>query len=156
MMGLEPAASFVRQPSRALDRTTWEQLGSLGARRHRGRQGELKRCTPTWGTCGPQAAAMRLDDRAADGQSHTSPVMLSRKKSTEYLVCLLPWQSHSGIADGDQQLTVASFRVDDKLTSAARFLHSIDAVEHEVHKHLLQLHSVCHDLGKILGKLGAD
>ena len=40
--------------------------------------------------------------------------------------------------------------------SAVGFVHGIDAVEHEVHENLLQLHTVCHHLGKVLGKLGAD
>src|SRR5258708_36837953 len=111
--------------------TTWEQLGRLCVRRDRGRQGELKSCAPPRGTGGPQAAAMRLDDRATDGQPHTSPVILGRKESPEDLVRLLRRQSRTGIADRDQQLTIAGFRLDGKLNSASHFLHGIDAVEHE-------------------------
>jgi len=36
------------------------------------------------------------------------------------------------------------------------FLHSIDAIEHEVHENLLQLAHGLPRLGKILSKLGAD
>src|SRR5467141_4831589 len=99
---------------------------------------------------------MRLNDRPADGQSHTSPVILGRKECPEDLVHLLREKPHAGIADRDQQLTIAGFRLDGKLTSATSFLHGIDAIEHEVHENLLELHTVYHDLGKILSKLGAD
>src|SRR5467141_4618706 len=136
--------------------TMWERLRRLGLRRDRGRQGELKGCATGGVSVGPQAAAMRLNDRPTDGQPHTSPVILGRKECREDLVRLLRGQSHTGIADRDQQLTIADFRLDSKLTSATRFLHGVDAVEHEVHENLLQLHTVCDDLGKILGKLGAD
>src|SRR5258708_9576584 len=136
--------------------TTWEQLRRLCVRRDRGRQGELKSCTPPRGTGGPQAATMRLDDRATDGQPHTGSVNLGRKECPEGLVRLLRRQSPTGIADQDQQLTIAGFGLDDELASATRFLHSIDAVEHEVHENLLQLHTVRHDLWKTLSKLGMD
>jgi hypothetical protein len=53
-------------------------------------------------------------------------------------------------------LSIAGFRLDGELTSASRSIHGIDAVEHEVHENLLQLDTVCHNLGKILSKLGTD
>src|SRR5260370_11573260 len=122
----------------------------------RGGQGELKSCTSPGGAGGPQAAAMRLNDRPTDRQPHTSSVILGGKKCPENLVRLLRRQSHTSIADRDQQLSISGFRLDGKLTSASRSLDSIDAVEHEVHENLLQLDTVCSDLGKILSKLGAD
>src|SRR5258705_3032363 len=136
--------------------TTWEPLGSLCVRRDCSGQSELKSCTLPGGTGGPQAAAMRLDDRATDGQPHTGPVILGSKECVEDLVRLLRGQSHTGIADRDQQLTIAGFRLDGKLTSATRFLHGIDAIKHEVHENLLQLDTVYHDLGKIVSKFDAD
>ena len=72
----------------------------------RGGQGELKSCAPPGGTGGPQTAAMRLNDRPTDGQPHTSPVILGRKECLEDLIRLLRGQSHTGIADRDQQLTI--------------------------------------------------
>src|SRR6266404_1769991 len=128
----------------------------LCVRRDRDGQGEPKSCAPPGGTGRPQAAAMRLDDRATDGQPHTGPVILGSKECPEDLVRLLRGQSHTGIADRDQQLTIAGFRLDGKLTSATRFLHGIDAIKHEVHENLLQLDTVYHDLGKIVSKFGAD
>ena len=53
---------------------------------------------------GPQAATMRFNDGAADGQTHTSAVRLGSKERVKNLVCLLPGQPDAGIADGDQQL----------------------------------------------------
>src|ERR1700730_6832756 len=136
--------------------TTWERLRSLCLRRDRGGQGELKGCGTSGGSVGPQEAAMRLNDRPTDGQPHANPLILGSKECPEDLVRLLRAQSRTGIADRDQQLTMVGFRLDGKLTSATRFLHGIDAIEHEVHENLLQLHTVCHDLGKILSKLGED
>jgi len=121
-----------------------------------GGQGELKSCAAPGRTRGPQATAMGLDDRAADGQAHTSAVILGGKECFEDLFRLLGWQSHTGIADGDQHLTVVGLRLDSELTFATSFLHGIDTVEHEVHENLLELHMVCHDLGKILSELGTD
>ena len=69
--------------------TTREQLGRLCVRRDRGGQGELKSCTPRGVAGGPQAAAMRLNDRPTDGQPHTRPVLLGRKECPEDLVRLL-------------------------------------------------------------------
>src|ERR1700730_5977412 len=99
---------------------------------------------------------MRLNDLPTDWQPHNKPAILGHKECPEDLVRVFGGQSHAGIADRDQQLTIIGFRLDGKLTSAIRSLHGIDAVEHEVHENLLELHTVCHDLGKILGKLGAD
>src|SRR2546430_15085129 len=51
---------------------------------------------------------------------------------------------------------VILLRLDRKFTSSAHVLHGFDAIEHEVHQYLLQLHAVRHDLGKIVGKLATD
>ncbi|MEA2263445.1 MAG: hypothetical protein QOJ51_6270 [Acidobacteriaceae bacterium] len=47
--------------------TTWEQLRRSCVRRDRGGQGELKSCAPPGSTGSPQAAAVRFNDRPADG-----------------------------------------------------------------------------------------
>jgi hypothetical protein len=79
-------------------------------RRDSGGQGEPKSCTAPGSTAGPQAAAMGLNDRATDGQPHTGPIILGRKEGPENVVRLLRGQSHTGIADRDQQLAIAGFR----------------------------------------------
>src|SRR5207247_993740 len=120
-------------------------------------QGELKRCGSR-GVCdGPQAAAMRFDDGSADGQSHSCALRFGREEGIEDLLRLFRLQSHARIADRDQELTiVVLLRLDRKFTSSAHVLHGFDAIEHEVHQYLLQLHTVRHDLGKIVGKLATD
>src|SRR3984893_1433358 len=112
-------------------------MPTLCERRGRGGQGELKSCASPGGTGGPQVSAMRLNDRATDGQPHTDPLILGRKECLENLFRLLRGQSHTGIADRDQHLTVVGFRLDCKLTFGSYFFHGIDAVEHEVHENLL-------------------
>src|SRR6266849_6978701 len=108
----------------------------------------MKTCAAGRVVGSPQAAAMRLNDRPTDGQPHTSPVILGGKECLEDLFRLLRGQSHTGVADGDQQLTtLAHLRLDRKFTSSV--LHGLDSVEDEVHEHLLKLHSVCGDFGKI-------
>ena len=63
---------------------------------------------------------MRLDDRPADGEPHADAVILRREERAEDLVRLLRRQSHAGVADRDQQVTVVGFRRDGELISAAR------------------------------------
>ena len=52
-------------------------------------QRELKRYTRPGVGGGPQTATVRLDDGAADGQSHAGAVRLGRKERIEDLLCLL-------------------------------------------------------------------
>src|SRR3979411_412313 len=97
---------------------------------------------------------MRCNDRAADGQSHTSPVNLRGKKRIEDLLPLLRGQPYTGIADGDHKLLVfRSPRLDGKLARPIHIVHRINAVTDEVHYDLLQLHAISHDPGKIRRKL---
>jgi hypothetical protein len=75
-------------------------------RRDSGGQGEMERCTLTGSTARPQAATVRLDDRAANGQAHAGAVRFSRKESIKDLIRSLRWEAHAGIADRDQYLTI--------------------------------------------------
>jgi hypothetical protein len=52
-----------RQESNRYGKRSWR----LCVRRDRGRQGELKSCASPGGAGGPQEAAMRFNDRPADG-----------------------------------------------------------------------------------------
>ena len=52
----------------------------------------------------PQAAAMRLDDRAADRQSHADAVRLGGEECVEDLGGLLFRHADTGVGDRDQQL----------------------------------------------------
>src|ERR1700751_1983237 len=78
------------------------EISGSATGRDRSGQDELKRCTAPRSASGPQAAAMRLDDRTADGQPHTSPIIFGRKECIEDLFRLLRGKSRTGITDGDQ------------------------------------------------------
>ncbi len=52
-------------------------------------QTEMKCCAAFRVRCSPQAAAVRFDDGAADGESHTGPSNLGGKERVENLVLLV-------------------------------------------------------------------
>ena len=62
-------------------------------------QCELKRCATRGVGGGPQAAAMRLNDRSTDGQAHAGSIILGREECLEDLVCLLRRESTTGVTD---------------------------------------------------------
>ena len=106
---------------------------------------------------GPQAAAMRSNDRAADPKSHAGAVNLGRKEGIKDLVRVLMGESHAVIADRHLKVVmIHSLRFDGELTRPYTVLHRIDAIDHEVHQHLLQLHTVCDELGKVRSQLYPD
>src|ERR1700730_10264304 len=92
----------------------------------------------------PETATVRLHNGTADSQSHAAALRLGRIKRRKDLFHLLLWQSHARVTDGELELTVLQFRLHRKLSAGV--LHGLDAVKHEVHEHLLQLHTVYHDL----------
>ena len=113
-------------------------------------QRETKTCAARRIVGRPQAAAVRFHNGAADAQSHASAVSLGGKERIKDLVCLLRWKPHAGIADRDQHLTIlTALRLDDELARPIYILHRVDAVHHEVHQHLLQLHAISHDLREV-------
>src|SRR5713101_9675981 len=100
---------------------------------------------------------MRFNDRAADGQTHSGPLRLRRKERLEYLVRLLRGKPYAGIADGHLKLLVfRSLRPDGQLTRSVHVLHRIDAIDHKVHQHLLQLHAISCNRGKLCRQLRPD
>ena len=97
---------------------------------------------------------MRFNDGAADGQSHADPMRLGGKEGVEDLVRLLRRQPHAGIADTHHKLLVSrSVRLDGEFARPLHILHRINAVHHEVHHDLLQLHAIPRDLRKICRQL---
>src|ERR1700733_1140864 len=64
-----------------------------------GGQCETESCAARGIVRGPQAAAMRLDDRPADAQPHARAVSLGGKERTKNLVRLLMWKPLASIAD---------------------------------------------------------
>src|ERR1700758_5684232 len=103
----------------------------------------MKSCAPsTVGAC-PQLPAMRLHNGTADGQPHAAAMRLGSKERREDLIYLLRGQPHARVTDRELELTVLQLRLHRKL--ASRVLHGFDTVKHEVHEHLLQLHTVYHN-----------
>src|SRR5882724_5146768 len=120
-------------------------------------QSEMKTCALLRVGGGPQTTSMRLDNRTADWKSHTGTVNLGGEERTEDLFVLLQRQSDASIADRDHQLAILdSLRPYRKFTCGTYVLHGVDTIEHQVHEYLLQLDTVCHNLGKIPGEVGAD
>src|SRR5260370_33174689 len=100
---------------------------------------------------------MSLDDGAADAKSHAGSVRLGSKESIEDLFRLLWGQPHSAVSDGHHNfLVLHSLRPDGEFARPIRVLHRFDAIDHEVHQHLLQLHAVGHDLGKSCREVHPD
>src|ERR1700674_285654 len=117
----------------------------------------MKTCAARRVVGSPQAATMRFNDRAADPKSHTGAVNLRGKECIKYLVRLLRRQSHAGIADRDHKLLVrGSLRRDGERTRPLHLPHRVDAVDDEVHQHLLQLHAISHNLGNVRGQVRPD
>jgi hypothetical protein len=84
-------------------------------------------------------------------------VSLGREEGIKNLLYLFWRQTHARIADRDQNLTiVGALRLDSDLARPIHVFHRVDAVHHEVHQHLLQLHAISHDPGKIFRKLRPD
>src|SRR5258708_39178464 len=79
-------------------------------------QSETKTCAAGRVVAGPQAAAMRFHDGAADPKSHTGPVRLSGEERIEDLVRLLRRKSHASVPDRNLNLLVVCFlRFEDEL-----------------------------------------
>jgi len=117
----------------------------------------MKAC-PAWGVVGgPQAAAMRFNYGTADPQSHTGAVRFGGEERIEDLIRLPGWQPNTRIADGHQKVLVfGSLGFDGEFPHPVYALHRIDAVHHQVHQHLLQLHAIPHDGGKICREFRPD
>src|SRR5882724_538209 len=117
---------------------------------------EVKTCAPLRVGGGPQTTSMRLDNRAADWESHAGTVSLRGEERAEDLLGLLQRQSDASIADRDHHLAILdSLRPYRKFTCGTYVLHGVEAIEHQVHEYLLQLDTVCHNPGNILCEVGA-
>jgi len=117
----------------------------------------MKACAARRVVGSPQPAAMRFNDGAADPQPHAGAVSFGGEKGIEDLV-RLPWrQAYAGIADRHEKLVVfRSLRPDGEFPRSIHDLHGIDAVRHEVHHDLLQLHAIPHDRGKVCRQFRPD
>src|SRR5258708_4941625 len=83
------------------------------------REGKLDGSARELVWCGPQTAAVRLDDRPADRQSHTHALRFGCIERAENLFEILPVNSHSAILNRDQHLIgFVRTRADDQLARA--------------------------------------
>src|SRR5580700_1359317 len=120
-------------------------------------KGEVKGCTAGRVGGSPQAPAVRFQDGTADPESHAGPLRLGSKKRIKDLIRVLWREAHAGIGHRDQHLIIlAPLRLDSELARAIRVFHRVDAVDHEVHEHLLQLHMISHDLRKECSEIRPD
>src|SRR6267154_2494805 len=100
----------------------------------------------------PQAPAMRLNNRSANREPHTGPLRFRRKKCLENLIRLLRRQAHSRVADRHYNFFVFCFlRLNQQLSLPIHIFHRLDAIDHQVHKNLLQQHAISHHLRKTGG-----
>jgi hypothetical protein len=85
---------------------------------------------------------MRLDDPPTDRQSHAGSLRLGGEERLENAFGFLSGRKPDArVAHRNQQLAIlAPLRRDAEF--AAFILHRLDAIEHEVHQHLLQLHAI--------------
>jgi hypothetical protein len=93
---------------------------------------------------------MRFNDRTDDPQAHAGAVRFGGKERIKNLLLLVRRQAHAGIADRDQHVTIlTALRLEGELAGPTHILHRVDAVHHEVHQHLLQLHAISHHLREV-------
>lgn len=76
-----------------------ESVTRLCVRRDSYGQRELKRRATRRVSGGPQVAAVRLNDRPADGQPHAGSIILGREECLEDLIRLLGRESPTGVTD---------------------------------------------------------
>src|ERR1700739_1686897 len=108
----------------------------------------METCSARIVVCGPKPATVGLNDRSADTKSHTGAVFLGCKKSVEYLASLIRRKSDASVFDRHKKLFVAVILgAQRELARAIDGLHCVDAVNHQVHQHLLQLNAVCRSEG---------
>jgi RNA polymerase sigma factor (sigma-70 family) len=87
-----------------------------------------------------ELAAMRLDDGAADGQSHAHAAGLGGEESVEHVVQVIRGHADDGVLHGDRDVIAVGLpRSDHQLPRPVDDRgHGLDGVHHEVENHLLQ------------------
>jgi hypothetical protein len=94
---------------------------------------------------------MRFDDGFADGQAHAAALRLGRKERVEDPPAAAPCRCR---LQGSGSGVLPRLQFDRK--DATRVVHRLDAVQHEVHQHLLDLHAVRTDGGRVASKTRTD
>ena len=93
---------------------------------------------------------MAFDDRTADPQPYAGAVGFGGDERIENPIRLVRRQTQAGITDRDQHVTVlTAMRLERELAGSIRILHRVDAVDHEVHHYLPQLHAISDHLREV-------
>jgi hypothetical protein len=128
-------------------------LNSLRFRLHW--QRELERGAPSCVAARPQTPAVGRDDPPTNGQSHAGAARFRGEERLENALGIVDRKPYSRITHRNQQLTILGpLRRDGQF--AARLLHRLDAVEHEVDQDLLQLNAICCRRRKLRIEVGVD
>src|SRR5437867_2819253 len=127
----------------------------------RDRQADQERCSWPLVWLGPQPAAMRLNDGARDGQSHTHPVGFSGVKRLKQPLHLSRFETRARIlhAKAGLRYSIAYLATPADYQDAFRFLgcvHRIHSIDDQIEENLLELHTVSKNGWKVLGQLSAD
>lgn len=108
------------------------------------RKREAERRSGTFARSGPKTAVMRIDDRAANYETHTHSILLSGVKGFEGFVKIV--QAGTVVPYLDQNgIRVLAFRPNDKLLwKVGQCVHCLDSILQQIKDHLLQLQSIGH------------
>ncbi len=98
---------------------------------------------------------MRLHDGFADRQAHAAALRFRGEECIEDLIGLARWQSWTRIVYRDLDLAVLPQPRSDR-EHAAGVAHGLDAIQHQVHEHLLDLHAVSNDDGEAVSEIRTD
>src|SRR5208337_1317364 len=115
----------------------------------------MKCSAPPAAAVGPYAPTVRFDDGFADGQTHAAALRLGCEERIEDLAGLARRQPGPGVVYRNLNLAVLlQLRFDLKDTTSVA--HRFDAIQHQVHEHLLDLHTVCNDDGETVGEIRTE
>src|SRR5271169_624078 len=89
-----------------LTNSAWQGLSVRLLRLRLNRQRELESGAPSRIGAGPQTAAMRLNDPAADGEPHACSIRLGGEKRLKNALRASFGEPNPGIAHGNKQLTI--------------------------------------------------
>ena len=118
-------------------------------------QRETKRGAACRGVLGPDAAAVRVDHRSRDRQTHSHAIGLGGEKRFEQLRHAGGRDAVAAVAHGDfHEAIVLSARGHDQLAcSLGRVLHGIHAVHDEDHQHLFDGRTVAGHARQAFGQV---
>jgi hypothetical protein len=114
----------------------------------------LRHATNCWR---PTSGPMLFNDGTAYRQTYADTMGFRGEERIENLIHRQRRQPNAGIADGHRDLSILRWlQLYSELPCPVPVVHRLDAVDHEVHQNLLQLHAVSCDLRQSFHQLCAD